>query len=244
MRLWPHWEQHLAIVAVGLTLGFLIAVQVQTLRSQQMTASTMRAPMLIERLVSSQEQIQQLRAEVDKLREQLREYEGAMAEGRTATEEMAAELNRLRVLAGLTRVRGSGIVVWLKDADKPPPAPNPEVGMELGIVHDTDLLLLVNELRAAGAEAIAINDQRVVTTTAIRCIGPLITVNGVRISPPYEVAAIGDPDKLGKALTMPDGIVDNLRRLGIPVKITPHSDLIVPSLSVTPKLEFTRPAEQ
>ncbi len=243
MRSSPSWGQRFVIVAVCLTLGFLIAVQVQTLRSQQMTG-TMRAPMLMERLVSAQEQIQQLRAEVDKLRLQLREYEGAMAEGRTATERLTAELDRLRVLAGLTRVRGSGIVVWLKDADKPPPAPTPEVSAELGIVHDTDLLLLVNELRAAGAEAIAINDQRVVATTAVRCIGPLIAVNGVRISPPYEVAAIGDPDKLEKALTMPDGIADNFRSLGIPFKITRHPDLIVPSLSITPKLEFTRPTER
>lgn len=229
-------EQNFVIVTVGLTLGFLIAIQVKTLLSQQLSSGTMRASVLMEQLFNAQGQIQKLHDEVDKLREQVREYEQAMAEGKIAAERLMVELDRLRVMAGLTRVRGLGIIVLLTDAPK-----SGEDALNSGIVHDTDLLMLVNELRAAGAEAIAINDQRVVATTAIRCVGNLITVNSVTISPPYEVAAIGAPDKLEKALTMPKGFVEELSRTGILIRITKHSDLIVPSLSVTPKLEFVRP---
>lgn len=236
-RLSQQWEQRFAVVVICFTLGFLIAVQVRTLSSQQ-APQGLRVAALLDRLASAQDEIRRLRAEVDKLREQLRNYEQAMAEGRSATARLTAELQRLRVLAGLTRVRGPGIIVRLTDAPKPSGG-----DPSFGIVHDTDLLMLVNELRNAGAEAIAINDQRIVATTAIRCVGSLITVNGVTISPPYEIVAIGDPDKLLKALTMPKGIVDELRAVGIPVVITQHQDVIVPSLSVTPPLQFARPMD-
>jgi len=163
-------DQKFAIVLVGLTLGLLIGLQVRTLGLQKATIGSSRATVLMERLLRAQEEIEQLREEVDKLRQQIRDYEQAMAEGKAATERLTAELNRLRVLAGLTRVRGPGVIVWLTDAPKPASPEDPSSG----IVHDTDLLMIVNELRNAGAEAIAINNQRVVATTAIRCVGNLI----------------------------------------------------------------------
>lgn len=235
MRPTAQWDQPLVIVVICFTLGFLIAVQVRALHSSQAETGS-RVTVLIDRLARAQDEIRHLRQEVDRLRTQLSSYEKVMAEGKIATERLAGELHRLRVLAGLTKVRGPGIIVRITDAPKPPPNAPSE-----GIVHDTDLLMLVNELRNAGAEAIAINDQRIVATTAIRCVGTLITVNGVTISPPYEIVAIGDPDKLTKALTMPGGIVDALKGIGIVVNITRYTDVIVPSLSVTPPLQFARP---
>ncbi len=73
---------------------------------------------------------------------------------------------------------------------------------KLILIHDEDLLKLVNELKAAGAEAITVNEQRVVASTEIRCAGPTISVNNNRISPPYVIQAIGDPAGLESALKM------------------------------------------
>jgi len=232
-------DQKFAIVLVGLTLGLLIGLQVRTLGFQKANIGSSRVTVLMERLLRTQEEIERLREEVDKLRQQIRDYEQAMAEGKAATERITAELNRLRAMAGLTRVRGPGVIVWLTDAPKPASMEDPSSG----IVHDTDLLMIVNELRNAGAEAIAINNQRVVATTAIRCVGNLITVNGVTISPPYEIAAIGEPNKLKEGLMMPGGIVEGLKALGIPIQIQQRQDVIIPSLSVTPKIELARPTE-
>ncbi|MCS7191639.1 MAG: DUF881 domain-containing protein [Armatimonadetes bacterium] len=233
-------DQKLAMIVVGLTLGLLVGLQVRTLGLQRSGMGASRVNVLVERLLRAQDEIERLREEVDKLRQQISDYEKAMTEGRAATQRMAAELNNLRVLAGLTKVRGPGVIVWLTDAPKPSLPEDPSSG----IVHDTDLLILVNELKNAGAEAIAINNQRIVSTTAIRCVGNLITVNGVTISPPYEVSAVGDPNKLKEALMMPNGVVAQLSALGITVKIYQHQDVIIPSLSVTPKLELARPSER
>lgn len=233
------------MAAAALTLGFLIASLTRGLLSQQQTDSEARwrSPLLLQRLLASEEANQELRAEVDRLRQKVQEYEKAQLEGKTLTRQLMAEMTRLRVLTGLTRVRGPGILIRLEDAPSQGPSDQPRLPLDqVGLVHDADLLWLVNELRNAGAEAIAINEQRVVSTTAIRCVGNLITVNGERISPPYEVVAIGDPDQLSSALTMKGGIVEQLQSTGIRISIMPRNDIIVPSLSVTPKFRFARPS--
>jgi uncharacterized protein YlxW (UPF0749 family) len=81
-------------------------------------------------------------------------------------------------------------------------------------VHEQDLNLLLNELKAAGAEALAVAGadaktfQRVVPTTTVRCAGPAFIVNGSRLSPPLTVVAIGNPRNLRAGLTMPGGYVE------------------------------------
>ena len=97
------------------------------------------------------------------------------------------------------------------------------------VLHDQDLLLLVNELWAADAEAIAINDQRLSTTTAIRCTGPTVRVNGVAVGSPFIVEAIGDPGALSAALRLPNGIVDELQSVNIKVTVETADRIVVPA---------------
>jgi uncharacterized protein YlxW (UPF0749 family) len=118
-------------------------------------------------------------------------------------------------LAGLTKVEGPGIVVTLRDSAKQPPADLPnsieDSLTSMYIVHDVDIERVLNELRAGGAEALAVNDQRVVATTSVRCVGPAIQVNGVPQTPPFRISAIGDSQSLAKVLALPRGIGDMLR---------------------------------
>ena len=95
--------------------------------------------------------------------------------------------------AALTNVKGTGVSVLIEDSLKPiQSGENPN----LYVIHDEDILRIVNELRAGGAEAIAINDQRLIGTSEIRCSGPTITVNGKVFGAPFTVKAIGDPKTL------------------------------------------------
>ncbi|HWQ51560.1 MAG TPA: DUF881 domain-containing protein, partial [Terriglobales bacterium] len=87
------------------------------------------------------------------------------------------------------------------------------------IIHDTDILSVVNELRDAGAEAIAINGERLIATSEIRCAGSIVSVNNNRYAAPYVITAIGDPDALESALKMRGGVVDQLAPWGIGVGI-------------------------
>lgn len=92
-------------------------------------------------------------------------------------------MDLLRYQAGLCAVEGPGIMVTLNDSKQ-----KVKLGdnQNLYIVHDEDLLRVINELRAAGAEAIAINDQRLVSRSEIRCVGPTVTVNGKMFGPPFR----------------------------------------------------------
>ncbi|MDN5344294.1 MAG: hypothetical protein PWQ18_405, partial [Clostridia bacterium] len=96
------------------------------------------------------------------------------------------------------------------------------------IIHDKNVLYLVNELRAAGAEAIAVNGQRIVTNSDIRCVGTVIMVNSTRLAPPYEVQAIGNPDTLLAAV---EKSVDFslLKSRDFPVKVAKSPNLTLPA---------------
>lgn len=123
----------------------------------------------------------ELEAEVTSLAEEIRR----LGEEQVTDPELRAELDRLAPLVGDAPVTGPGVVIEVSDA------PN-RSGAE-GLVYDDDLVRLVNGLRQAGAEAIAVNGRRITTLTPIRTAGVAITIDYVSLSPPYVVEAIGDP---------------------------------------------------
>jgi len=127
---------------------------------------------------------------------------------------LSKELAKAQFLAGLTDVKGPGIVVTLNDSKIPLPA-----GMPAGvlgaappnIIHDTDINQVVNELKATGAEAVSVNDQRLVAVSPVRCAGPTVFVNNTPQTPPYIIKAIGSPKNLATALNMSGGIMQQIR---------------------------------
>ncbi len=118
---------------------------------------------------------------------------------------LSRENEKAQFLAGLTDVKGPGVVVTLNDSKKP------SVDMPAGfappnIIHDTDIAAVVNELKASGAEAISVNGQRIVAVSPIRCVGPTIMVNFTPQSPPFVIKAIGDPKVLKTGVDLPGGV--------------------------------------
>ncbi len=121
------------------------------------------------------------------------------------------QLNQARFLAGLTPVQGPGVVVMLNDSKTHMPK-NLQPGVAPpNIIHDTDINAVVNELKAAGAEAVAVNDQRLVAISSVRCAGPTVYVNGVPQVPPFAIGAIGAPKALAAAMNIPGGIASQLK---------------------------------
>lgn len=118
-----------------------------------------------------------------------------------------------RFLAGLTAVQGPGVIVTLTDGKHAAPGKAAPAAILPYLIHDTDINQVVNELRAAGAEAIAINDQRLIATSSIRAAGPAVMVNNIPQPSPYVIRAIGNPRSLAYALSLPGGVKDELKRL-------------------------------
>jgi uncharacterized protein YlxW (UPF0749 family) len=110
----------------------------------------------------------------------------------------------LRLPGGLTAVHGPGIVVVLDDA--PPSDADAGVDANQLVVHQSDLQAVVNALWAGGAEAMTIAGQRVIATSAVRCVGNTLLLNGDVFSPPFSVAAIGPYRTMARALDESPGV--------------------------------------
>ena len=120
------------------------------------------------------------------------------------------QLSQARFLAGLTPVQGPGVVVTLNDSKKHLPAIPPGMASP-NIIHDSDINAVINELKAAGAEAVTVNNQRLVATSSIRCMGPTVFINGRPLMPPFAIKAIGSPKALTAVMNVPGGIAAQLR---------------------------------
>ena len=131
----------------------------------------------------------------------------------------------LRYRAALVPLRGEGVIVRMDDSARPAKSgENPN----LYVIHDDDLLRVINELRAAGAEAISVNGQRLTGVSEIRCAGPTLSVNNVRSSAPFEIRAIGEKKSLENSLRMRGGVVETLGVWGNQLDITASDDVYIP----------------
>jgi len=226
-----------AVVLLG--LGFLFVVQIRAARllRAQPEVPTRNVYALATLLREERMARQPLERKLEELQKRQAEYERATAEGRTLTAAMSKELESLRVLAGFKAMRGSGVTVLLEDAKTRPAGSNPVV------VTYQDLVAVINELWAAGAEAVAVNGQRVTATTGFAQVSGTLVVNLQRLTGPFTIVALGDAATLEGALNIRGGLVDGLRALGLSITIARHNDLTVPAYRGVQKFEHARPIE-
>lgn len=230
----------ISLVLVSFFLGLLLAVQFKTQRRTGTLPSSARAEELAEMLMVSEKERKLVEEDVKKLRQQLTEIEKQVVERKGVKESLLKELQELRMMAGITKIKGPGIIVVLEDSEqKALPTDDPN----LFIVHYQDILSLVNELFSSGAEAVSVNGQRMMATSEIRCTGPTILINGTRLASPYEIAAVGDPLTLYNALSMRGGIVEALKQMSIKVHILKQNDLVIPAFTSSMRFKFARPVE-
>jgi uncharacterized protein YlxW (UPF0749 family) len=196
----------LGLAFVSLVLGLALALQFRNVQRIGGIVSLQRTEDLTRR-------VEQLQQENDGLRTQIREHQNRITEFENAIEDedesiklIHEQLERARTIAGLTDVEGPGVVVTI----------DVKHALEWGAdaivqdIHFNDLLKLVNELNAAGAEAIAINDERIIATTEIRSAGNFIVINTNRYNTPFEIKAIGNPETLEASLKLLGGVTDEL----------------------------------
>ncbi|MHA3946203.1 DUF881 domain-containing protein [Cellulomonas bogoriensis] len=133
------------------------------------------------------EQVEELRSEVDRL-----------TDASTSAHPLP-DNGMVELAAGRVGLSGPGLTVTLTDAPAHTPQPDWVVNDDL-VVHQQDLQAVINALWAGGADAMTLQGQRVVSTTAFRCVGNVLLLHGRHYSPPYVVQAIGDPQELQASL--------------------------------------------
>ncbi|MFO7262841.1 MAG: DUF881 domain-containing protein [Bacillota bacterium] len=199
----------------------------------------------VETELQLQEELLRIREENQKLEEQLAllqaetaQMEESLTAHKGTIEMLYEELEKTRMMAAMVPVTGPGLVIVLNDSPLAKTVPPEEKDNYL--VHVEDLRAVVNDLFLAGAEAIAINGQRLGPVSSLRCIGPVIYVNGKQMAPPFKIEAIGPADVLETAMNLPGGILDVLRDWQLEVSVKKADNLQLAAMineeRVTPNL--------
>ncbi|MFE2420421.1 DUF881 domain-containing protein [Streptomyces hokutonensis] len=180
-----------------------------------------------------------LRDEVDALRK----------EDDTGTGADNEKLTKLEQSAGAQKLKGKAVTVTLNDA--PPNATAklpgyPEPQPDYLVIHQQDLQAVVNALWQGGARGIKVMDQRLIATSAVRCVGNTLILQGRVYSPPYKITAVGDPGKLQQALAASKAIQNYMVYVnvyGLGWKVTDDGTVTLPGYSGTVDLHYAKPVE-
>lgn len=200
----------LIVCAVSAVFFTVIFAQFKTVEETDVTGiRTAREEELQTMLSSYKTKYEELEEKLTDTEERIAEYEKMVSNSEKNSELIEEELEQTNMLVGKTNVVGEGVIVTLSD--------NSEKNIE-----PSDLRTLVNELKLAGAEAISINDKRVLNMTEIVEVnGGTILINTERVSSPYVVKAIGDKTYLSSALSLKNsGFIDTTNKVGKVAKMT------------------------
>lgn len=225
---------YLIMAFVALSLGFIFALLFRVNTAAKQDLPLRQTQELAARLKTAREENEALQNRADKLRQQLDRVTGSFH-----LTTLHQELSKARIAAGMTELTGPGLEVTLSDSNK---KIQPDENPNLYVLHDEDILKVINELKAAGAEAIALNNQRLLATSEIRCLGPTVLTNkNQRLTPPFVITAIGNPDNLVNALQMRGGVVDQLRFWEIQVAVKSMPNITVPAYTGWLRFDYAKP---
>jgi len=208
------------IILILLILGVTLALQLRVARNMQ-SEGIRRTEELSSQVATTKKECDALQAEVSRISAQLDRLSAG-----PLVPQAKESMGSAEILAGVTELTGNGVEVTLKDSSiSLEPGDNPN----LYVVHDEDILKVVNELKAAGAEAISVNGQRLIATTEINCSGPTIRVNKKPLTPPFVITAIGNPETMESSLKMKGGVAEILQFYGVQVLIKKLSQITIPA---------------
>lgn len=225
----------LGFMCFALTLG--ICVQMKTVKSSNSTVgSSYEENNLRAEVLKYKERYDNKYKELETAEEELEKERQNSTKNNTELEEKEAEIVQGNKMIGLTEVTGPGVIITLSDSKKDASSVlNPSILL----VHDVDILGVVNELKNAGAEAISINEQRIVPTTSISCGGNIIDINGEKVGAPFVIKAIGFPEQLA-GLSRPGGYLEILEGASIGVELKKSNSVTIPKYTGVIKYEYAQ----
>ena len=235
------FRSQISIGIICILLGFMTTYQFKMISKQNaVTDANKNMPEIIsenEQLKKSKEEMQKKIAELDA---KTKEYENSAMGRDEQSELLFKELEETRILTGGTEVEGEGMIIYI--------TPKSNIfgsNPDSQLINDTDLVHIVNELNAADAEAISINDIRLTSRSGIRNAGNAIIINDERVSYNKRVVikAIGRKDILESAISFPGAIPQSLSQ-SCDISMEKSSEIKIPKYNKTYKFEFAKPIEK
>lgn len=226
----------LGIMCCFLTTGIVIQIKTvsnsSTLIGKTQTENELRDSVLRwkEKYENAYEKLEKKEKELENLRDQA-------SNSTDSSSGLSNKLQRYNMLLGQTDLIGPGVIITLEDGDS-------KYALD-PIVHDGDLLEVVNALRNAGADAISINNQRITSRTEITCAGNIIRINGEKVGAPFVIRAIGSALRLYTSINISGGYIEQLKDgyVKVDVKQIDKNTIEIPKYEGTYKYEYARNVE-
>ena len=222
-------------ISIGCTafiLLFIMFTQIKTVQETDITGiEIMRETELRTELASWKAKYNEVSTKAQETQNKINEYTNQINNNDDVSTLLNDELNEAYMYAGLSEVYGQGITITLSDN-------------EFKNIDSIDLILLVNELRAAGAEAISINSERVVYRTEIVDISTkYILVNGVRVQGPYIIKAIGDKKYLESSISIKNGYIDEMKADNKSIEYLVEDYILIPKYNHSLDFDYAKNVE-
>ena len=212
----------ITIAIACFALAIVMSMQFKVVKETDITSiETMREEELRTELANWKKMYKEAQEQYNEKTAKLAEYKEKEQSTEDSSKLVEKELEQTNMYLGKTDVEGQGITIKIKDVDKQ----NTNQEESVDPLSAEDLLVIVDYLKLAGAEAISINNQRIILTTPIICGGNIININGEKIGSPFEIKAIGSPEALAN-LSRPGGWLSKLEDRGIKVSTPKKSNSI------------------
>ncbi len=205
-----------------------ICIQIKTINAATISVGTTLKDNndLRDELILNQGKFESIKKELEKKEKELEKIRLSASTTNETDSQNETEIKNNQVLLGLTEVSGPGFIITLEE--------NKEVNVQEVInisgylVHEEDLLYIVNELFNSGADAVSINDQRITNISAIQCDGNILRINGKMVGAPITIKAIGYPERLDGALNRPGGYLQMMAGDGIKITTSRSGNITIP----------------
>lgn len=229
--LWPprFTRPQLIVAVLLLALGFGLTIQVRSTNEHSPLRGA-RQEDLVRILSELDDRTERLEEEKRSLENQWAELENSSDQAEEARRQTERKARQLGILAGTVPAAGPGITITIRDS--------------VGAVQGDMLLDAIQELRAAGAEAIQVNDVRVVASTHFSGDGGEVRIDGRRVTSPYRFRAIGNPEDLEPALNIPGGVVQSLQKEQATVLVERKDEVRVDALRSAESPDYARSSSQ
>lgn len=233
----------IVIGLVALLVGLSISVQIHSMQGDVVGGGLVpiqKAQGLAAELKKVREEKENLMDELANLESKIKEIEDSEAKEDILIRNIVSELEKYKMISGMKAVKGPGVVVTIED----PPQEEMEYAESVIMYNYNLLLILINKLNDAGAEAISINGQRYVSITEISLAGTNVNINSVPTAPPFVIRAIGNPDTLDSTLNIRFGIIDQMRnKYALQVKVEKEDEITIPRYNDVIKFRYAVPVE-
>jgi uncharacterized protein YlxW (UPF0749 family) len=212
-------NRSISITIVCIILGILLATQYKSIYNIKKNASfeNKRIEDVKDEYIREKRTNEDLKKRNEELEKQNLEFENIRGNDNNTVQILKKELEAARIIAGLTQVKGKGVVITINDS-------------EVVKVEDIDILNVLNELRASDAQAISINDERIIATSEVREAGKYIMVNSRQMLAPFVIKAIADPEKLEHSLKMIGGVIEKLEVYQLEVAVEKSDNIMIPKV--------------